>query len=788
MPPPDPLPGTAYGLSVVSNRLPPGAPGATTAEHSSRTEAGGQLLDSSCSIPRVLRVAIPTPLRRLFDYRPSQTPPPGGWQPGIRVRVTFGRRQMVGVVESCHQDSDLPLAKLKAVEEWLDATPLPADWLWLCRFTARYYQHSLGDTLHQAMPVLLRQGRPLAGRVREQWQATDISRHKDDERLKRAPRQAELLAMLCQHPHGLPTQAILAQSFTREQLLALVEKGLIQRHETPVAASPQPASSHLLAEPSLPLKQEQAAALAAIHERLDHFHPCLLHGVTGSGKTEVYLQLIEAVVNRGRQALLLVPEIGLTPQTLARFRQRFQVPVVALHSGLTDNERLDAWEAAASGRAPIVIGTRSAIFTPLSRPGVIIVDEEHDGSFKQQEGLRYHARDLAVARAHHHGIPLVLGTATPSLESLHHARSGAYRHLRLTQRASRHAPARLELVDLRGRPRQGGLIPPVLEAIQGTLDAGHQVLVFINRRGFAPTLACHACGWLADCDHCDARMTLHRQPPVLACHHCDKRRPIPGICPACGSGDLRPLGSGTERTEETLAALFPRVPVHRIDRDSTRRRDAFEAILSEVKRGEPCLLVGTQMLAKGHHLPHVTLVVVVNADAGLYASDFRALEHSAQLLIQVAGRAGRSSHPGRVLVQTLHDDDPHLRLLAETGYDALAEQLLAERHAAGLPPFRFLALLRLESPREEAANALASAASAALREWLQARGPGVDCLGPVPAPMERRQNRYHLQLMLASNKRSQLHEACAQLTAWLEAAPEARKARWSLDIDPQTLS
>ncbi|WP_240609857.1 primosomal protein N' [Billgrantia endophytica] len=744
--------------------------------------------DSSRSPPpRVLRVAVPTPLRRLFDYRPCREAPPGGWQPGIRVRVPFGRRQMVAIVMECRDDSDLALADLKPVDAWLDAAPLPEDWFWLCRFTARYYQHPLGDTLHQALPVLLRQGRSLAGRIREQWLVTPSGQAVDAARLKRAPRQAELLTMLRQHPHGLPTQAVLAQSFTREQLQSLVGKGLVERQEAPLTAAGLPASGNLLAEPALPLNREQAAALAAIHERLDAFHPCLLHGVTGSGKTEVYLQLIEAVVDRGRQALLLVPEIGLTPQTLARFRQRFRVPVVALHSGLTDNERLDAWEAVASGRAPIVIGTRSAIFTPLARPGVIIVDEEHDGSFKQHEGLRYHARDLAVARAHHHGIPLVLGSATPSLESLHHASRGDYRHLRLTRRASRHAPARLELVDLRGRPRQGGLIPPVIEAIRETLDAGHQVLVFINRRGFAPTLACHACGWLADCDHCDARMTLHRQPPMLACHHCDKRRPVPDACPACGSADLRPLGSGTERTEETLAALFPQVPVHRIDRDSTRRRDAFETVLNDVRRGGPCLLVGTQMLAKGHHLPHVTLVVVVNADSGLYASDFRALEHSAQLLVQVAGRAGRSSHPGRVLVQTLHDDDPHLRLLAQQGYDALAEHLLAERRAAGLPPFRFLALLRLESPREEAALALAAGAASALREWLKERELRVDCLGPVPAPMERRQNRYHLQLMLASDRRSQLHEACSRLTTWMEATPGARRARWSLDIDPQTL-
>ncbi|MFG6138434.1 primosomal protein N' [Halomonas sp. B23F22_10] len=741
----------------------------------------------SVSSPAVLGIAVPSPLRRLFDYRPAGAPPEGGWQPGLRVRVPFGPRRVVGVVVECRDDSDLPLDRLKPIEDRLDDAPLPADWLWLCRFTARYYQHAPGDTLHHALPALLRQGRALEARTRERWQVTETGAGETPESLGRAPRQAELLTMLCQHPHGLLAQAILAQSFTRPQLQALEKKGLVTRREEP-RTGPAEAGGPLLAEPVLPLNREQAAALATLHEGLDAYHPCLLHGVTGSGKTEVYLQLIEAVVGRGRQALVLVPEIGLTPQTLARFKRRFRVPVVALHSGLTDHERLDAWEAAASGRAPIVIGTRSAIFTPLATPGAIIVDEEHDGSFKQQEGLRYHARDLAVARAHHHGIPLVLGSATPSLETLHRAQNGDYRHLRLTQRASRHAPARLELVDLRGRTRRGGLIPPVLEAVEETLAAGHQVLVFINRRGFAPTLSCHACGWLAECDHCDARLTLHRQPPLLACHHCDQRRALPDACPDCGSADLRPLGSGTERTEETLAERFPDVPVHRIDRDSTRRRDALEQTLTEVRRGEPCLLVGTQMLAKGHHLPHVTLVVVVNADAGLYASDFRALEHSAQLLEQVAGRAGRAAHPGRVLVQTMHADDPHLRLLSARGYDALAEQLLEERRVAALPPFRFLALLRLEGAQEAAVTELGGRAAEALREHLEARELDVDCLGPVPAPMERRQNRYHLQLMLSAEKRSRLHEAGAWLAAWLEAEPAARRVRWSLDIDPQTLS
>lgn len=740
------------------------------------------------SSPRVLGVALPSPLRRLFDYRPCRETPAEGWQPGLRVQVPFGRRQVIGVVIECRDTSELSLDRLKPVDACLDAKPLPADWLWLCTLTARYYQHALGDTLHQALPALLRQGRPLEARTRQRWQVTAAGTQEDPPGISRAPRQAALLGMLRQHPRGLISHAILAQSFTREQLQALADKGLITFSEEPLTAQWRGHNEHLLAEPALPLNAEQATALGAIHERLDAFHPCLLEGVTGSGKTEVYLQLIEDVVRRGLQALILVPEIGLTPQTLARFRQRFQAPVVALHSGLTDHERLDAWEAAASGRAPIVIGTRSAIFTPLARPGAIIVDEEHDGSFKQQDGLRYHARDLAVVLAHHHGIPLVLGSATPSLESLARVRRGDWRHLRLTQRASRHAPARLELIDMRGRPRQGGLIPPVIETIRETLAAGHQVLVFINRRGFAPTLACQSCGWLAECDYCDARMTLHRQPPMLACHHCDRRQALPDACPKCASGDLRPLGSGTERTEETLAALLPAVPVHRIDRDSTRRRDAFEQILTEVRRGDPCLLVGTQMLAKGHHLPHVTLVVVVNADGGLYASDFRALEHTAQLLVQVAGRAGRASHPGRVLVQTLHGDDPHLLVLAERGYEALADQLLEERRSAHLPPFRFLALLRLESPRAEAVEALGGLAADFLRPKIHEQGLAVECLGPVPAPMERRQNRYHLQLMLAADRRSQLHEAVSQLIAWLEATPEARRVRWSVDIDPQTLA
>lgn len=733
---------------------------------------------------KVLKVALPSPLRRLFDYLPCKTTPSGGWQPGLRVRVPFGRRDVVGVIVELADHSELAPNQLRAISETLDDAPLPQDWLWLCRFAARYYQHSLGDTLHHAMPARLRQGHPMAGRTQTLWLPLGEDA---DATLSRAPRQAELYALLRQHPRGLPSRAVSAHGFTRDQLLALEKKGLASSQEH-ILTAPSPPSGSLLATPALSLNREQATALAGLHEKLDGYHPCLLEGITGSGKTEVYLQLIEAVVAKGKQSLILVPEIGLTPQTLARFRSRFRVPVVALHSGLTDPERLDVWEAAASGRALIVIGTRSAIFTPLANPGAIIVDEEHDGSYKQHDGLRYHARDLAVARAHYHKIPLLMGSATPSLESLHQALSGAYRHLRLTQRPSRHPPAKLELIDLRHQHRQGGLLPGAFKAIKSTLRAGKQVLIFINRRGFAPTLACHACGWMADCGQCDARMTLHRHPAMLACHHCDSRRALPDACPECGSGDLRALGSGTERTEETLQTLFPKTTVYRIDRDSTRRKDSFEQVLKEIQRGEPCVLVGTQMLAKGHHLPHVTLVVVVNADGGLYAADFRALEHSAQLLEQVAGRAGRAAHPGRVLVQTLHPDDPHLGQLAEHGYGALARNMLEERRIAQLPPFCFMALLRIESPKEQAALAMAQQAAQALRQWLKESGVATRCLGPVPAPMERRQNRYHLHVMLAADKRSQLHPTVSWLVQWLEANREARKVRWSIDIDPQTLA
>ncbi|GED41655.1 primosomal protein N' [Cobetia marina] len=734
---------------------------------------------------RVLGIAIPGPLRDLFDYLPARQPPRHGWQVGLRVRVEFGRRQLVGVIAELRSDSAFPIEKLKPVSEVIDEAPLPADWLWICQFTARYYQHSLGDTFAQAMPSLLRQGRALEARTRERWSLTDKGRITEPASLGRATRQIALLELLAQHRHGLVHSAITAQGFTRQQLETLRGRGFIESREEPVTgAPPEQASKGVLAEPSLALNDEQGRALSRLHEGLSRFSPTLLEGVTGSGKTEVYLQLIEAVLDRGGQALVLVPEIGLTPQTLERFRRRFRVPQVMLHSGVSDGERLDGFEAARSGRARIVIGTRSAIFTPMAKLGVIIVDEEHDGSFKQQDGLRYHARDLALVRGKQEGIPVVLGSATPSLESLRHAREGRFTHLHLHQRAGRSQPARLHPIDLRGRMTLGGLSTQSLDAIEKRLAQGDQVLVFINRRGFAPTLTCHACGWIAECDNCDARMALHRHPPQLTCHHCERTRPLPDACPACGSGDVRPQGAGTERTEELLSEKFPDVPVLRIDRDSTQRKDAMSEALAVIRRGEPCLLVGTQMLAKGHHFPHVTLVVVVNADSGLYAADFRALEQSAQLLVQVAGRAGRAERPGEVLIQTRHPEDPNLLTLIQAGYPQLAGELLEERRIAQLPPFSYLALLRAEATDQQQVEQWLLKVGSALRQHIDSADLKVDCLGPVPAPMERRQNRYHAQLLLRAAKRGPLHEAAAWLVTLCEQDRDARRLRWSLDVDP----
>ncbi|SDJ26199.1 replication restart DNA helicase PriA [Pseudomonas delhiensis] len=732
--------------------------------------------------PSILRLALPSPLRRLFDYLPPRGVDPRRLQPGVRLRVPFGRREIVGVLVELADTSEVPEDKLRPALAVLDREPpMPAHLLELCRWTAQYYQHSLGDTLSWALPNLLRQGEPAEARVQRFWLAAPGARL-DDPRLARAPRQRQALQTLQQHPHGVLHELLGQLDINKDSLDLLVEKGLA----TQESRRHVPAEHHggWLAQAELPLNAEQRAACEAVRAGFGAFHSYLLAGVTGSGKTEVYLQLIHQVLEAGKQALVLIPEINLGPQTLSRFERRFNARIALLHSALTDRERLDAWLAARDGQADIVIGTRSALFTPLKNPGLIIIDEEHDASYKQQEGLRYHARDLALVRARLEKVPILLGSATPSLESLHNAASGRYGLLRLTQRAGGAQAPKFQRLDVKSLPLDAGLSMPLQRAIGETLGAGQQVLVYLNRRGFAPTLLCHDCGWISQCPRCDARMTLHQGSGELRCHHCDHRERPPRQCPKCNQLDLRPVGAGTERAEERLRILFPDYPVLRIDRDSTSRKHAMRDLFATINKGEPCILVGTQMLAKGHHFPRVTLVAILDADGGLFSADFRASERMAQQIVQVAGRAGRAEEPGRVLIQTHLADHPLLVQLTEQGYFAFADQALAERRAAGLPPFCHLALLRAEAHKPGQAEGFLEEACAEA-ERLQAQlGSEVELLGPVPAPMERRAGRFRAQLLLMSSARVPLHRLLSCWLPILETMPGGRQVRWSLDVDP----
>lgn len=731
----------------------------------------------------ILRLALPSPLRRLFDYLAPQGVPHAALQPGVRLRVPFGRREVVGVLVEVVQHSEVPADKLKPALQLLDRTPpLPAPLFKLCLWTAQYYQHSLGDTLSWALPVLLRQGEPAEVRQERYWHATEGA-SADDPRLARAPRQREALRTLAQHHHGVPHGLLSKLQLNKDSLDLLLEKGLVRvevRRSTPLVRH-----GGWLAQPELPLNAEQRAAFNAVQSGMQGFGAFLLYGVTGSGKTEVYLQLIRHCLEAGKQALVLIPEINLGPQTVERFARRFNARIALLHSGVNDRERLDAWLAARDGEADIVIGTRSALFTPLKNPGLIIVDEEHDASYKQQEGLRYHARDLALVRARQEHLPIVLGSATPSLESLHNAHAGRYALLKLTLRAGGAQQPRFLRLDVKSLPLDAGISGPLQQAIRQTLEAGQQVLVFLNRRGFAPTLLCHDCGWISQCPRCDARMTLHQRHNELRCHHCGHVERPPRNCPECNQVDLRPVGAGTERAEERLALLFPQFPVLRIDRDSTSRKGAMDKLFATINKGEPCILVGTQMLAKGHHFPRVTLVAILDADGGLFSADFRASERMAQLTVQVAGRAGRAEEPGKVIIQSHLADHPLLVQLTEQGYPAFAEQALSERRGAGLPPFAHLALLRGEAHKPGQAEAfLDDACTYAEQLCAELKLNGIELLGPVPAPMERRAGRFRAQLLLQCTSRAPLHKLLAHWLPVLEAMPAGRAVRWSLDVDP----
>ena len=677
----------------------------------------------------ILRLAINSPLRRSFDYLPPlnfSAEDLVKLQPGMRLRVPFGSREVIGIFLECVAKTSIDPAKLKRVIKVIDNAPLlPESIFKLCVWASDYYHHALGDVLFSALPKLLREGA-----------------------------EADIVANLSRRKKKNADNVIL---------------------DTSVDQNIEP-------EPIWELNAGQENAVTTIIANQNLEKVFLLDGVTGSGKTEVYLRAIAAVLQSGKQALVLIPEISLTPQTLARFQSRFaQQKIVVFHSRLNDRERLLAWLLARDGGADIVIGTRSALFTPLARPGIIVLDEEHDLSFKQQSGLRYSARDLAVVRSKLEKIPLVLGSATPSLESLANVERERYVHLSLPNRVGNALPPQFKLIDMRKKRLKSGLSPEVILAIEQHLAKAGQVLIFVNRRGYAPSLLCHQCGWVASCEQCDVRLTLHQKEQYLRCHHCDTKTSVPRSCPKCGCQELMPCGYGTERLETGVQKLFPHVAVARIDSDTTRKKGSLQKALDNVHSGDSRILIGTQILTKGHHFPDVTLVVILNADGGLFSADFRASEYLAQLITQVAGRAGRETKPGMVYIQTHHPDHPLLFNLLSDGYGGFAQIALEERRQATFPPYAHLALLRVEGKnRDEVYKFLEI-----LRDYgIRFGDKTVKLLGPVAAVVERKAANYCAQLLLQSNERQRLHHLINILIAYAEKLPAVKRVKWVLEVDP----
>ena len=774
----------------------------------------------------LIRVALPVPLYREFDYLPNSNntnsantltdtansvaalPPIGG-----RVQVSFGRQTLIGIVVD-HIDSnqsDVPLNKLKAIKQVIDTDPiLDLQMLSLARWLASYYHYPLGDVLSVMLPSLIRQGKPLDMLVTHWRILPNVS---EDDFHSNAHKQKQQFAMLKLHgEHGASEDTLLLEGMERPFLKRLEENGLIE-HFLEEQAAPRPVT---LAKMPLTLNKQQQQAVDKIvaTAKQAKYGGFLLNGVTGSGKTEVYLQAMQAILEAGKQVLVLVPEIGLTPQTRARFAARFAANILLLHSGLNVTQRLHGWEDCRQGRAQIIIGTRSSILHPFADLGLIVVDESHDQSYKQQDTLRYHAADVALYRGYQLGIPVVLGTATPSLEHLKLVQDGKLTELLLTQRAGNAKEATMQLVDARDTPtkysdspaaptQQASLLPNLkgsqntgltddtIVAIRETLEAGEQVLVFLNRRGYAPILLCEACGWQADCVRCEAHMTVHhsqlntQQPSYLKCHHCDWQASIPLACPDCASVNLNAVGMGTTRLTESLHALFSNpqtskktYPIIQIDRDTTRKKDSWEDIYRRINSGNPAILVGTQMVAKGHHFPNVTLVCLPNADRGFLSPDFRSPEHTAQLIVQVAGRSGRGSKPGKVLIQTVQPENPLLRKLVRDGYQPFALELLKERKMLGLPPYTYGALIRCEAKTLQQATQVLKDAIAIMPPHELA------ILGPIDAPMKMKNSRYHSQLLLLSKQRPQLHQLLNFWWPQVLQLPSAKYLKLTLDVDP----
>ena len=725
-------------------------------------------------------MALPVPLRRHYDYVIGENFRQVEFLPGTRVSVPFGRRKdQVGMVLGVVDQSPLQPDQLKSVSKVIDYEPLfsPRHFELLC-WATDYYHYPVGEVLFSTLPGLLRKGKSVERGYDEIFRVSAEGRKTDPG--NNAPAQIALLRILRTCPGGLTRQELRTkQTQYAKPLKALLEKGLVRRLMAGVAG-PVAAETE---DRGFALNQRQIQAINSITAKTDAHHTHVLQGITGSGKTEVYIEAVRRVVEQNRQALILVPEIGLTTQFIDRLKRRLPVDIRVQHSALNETERLRNWLAARNGEAAVIIGTRSAVWTPLKSPGIYVVDEEHDPSYKQESGFRYSARDIAIVRGKLDNVPVVLGSATPSLETLKNIRSRKYGEQHLPTRASGAKSPEIRFINLRNEPVSGAVSKTLLDEIAITLEKNNQVLLFLNRRGYAPVILCHSCGWYAECGHCSVKMTYHKDKNRLICHHCDARRVLPARCPNCDEAELIEVGHGTQRLDQTFTEHFPDARILRIDRDSTRRKGSMERMIKEITTGKADILIGTQMLAKGHHFPRLTLVGIIDADAGLLSTDFRASERLAQLIVQVSGRAGREDRPGVVFIQTHFPEHPLLQTLVAQGYDQFAGLLLAERKKAQLPPYSYLALLGAEAAGREAAEKFLHEARNRLKQY----SADLRIFGPVNAPIEKRRGRYRNQLLIQSANRNALRKAMAQWCRLLESIPGANRTRWSLDIDPQDM-
>lgn len=724
----------------------------------------------------IVKVCIPHTMRDAYDYYGNTLT-----EIGIRVLVPFRKQNRIGIVVGYTETAKIPLGKIKPIISALDSSPfLTNEILELCRWVSRYYQSPLSEVIALAIPKKLRQGKPDEIPKTPYYQLAVTADAAHQLIRASAKKQQALVNFLAKENSPISKKKVLEQGFQLTQIQTLLKLKILIAHEQ---FEPIEVNTLVLAE-AMPhtLTDEQEIVIGKILAQLHTYHCFLLHGITGSGKTEVYMQVAAKMLALGKQVLILVPEIGLTPQLLTRFSNRFQQPMAILHSNLSDGERSTAWLSAREGMARLIIGTRTAIFTPMADLGLIIIDEEHDPSFKQMEGVRYSARDTALIRAYQQNIPIILGSATPSLESLHNCEQKKYTLLSLNQKAITSASLHYQILDIRNQYLKHGLSIQALEAIKTHLHQGNQVLIFINRRGFAPVILCHQCGWMADCQACDSHLTLHRKIGKLICHHCGLMQKIPTSCQNCHAPELLPIGAGTQRIQEFLMTQFPNTSILRTDRDEVSQKDAFHEHLARINSGDVQLIVGTQMLAKGHHFPKLTLVVVIDTDAGFYNQDFRALERLGQLLTQVAGRAGRAELPGEVLIQTHLPQHPLLNLLIQEGYHAFAQSLLTLRQQAQLPPYQHLAVIRAQGKTP-----------AKVLEFLEGiriklNVEHLALFGPAPSPLAKKAGTFRMQLLVKSHNRKILQEALTQTRGWLAQNHFGSNIRWNIDVDPADLS